>query len=184
MPTESELIQLSISGDGGAFGELYQQNLKQIYRYIFYKVGSPAEAEDLTEQTFLKAWEAIGRFREQGVPFSAWLFRMAHNLVIDHHRTSHEAVPLDDLIDADDGQPAPDDVVALRLDVQTLRDAIARLTPEQQQVIILRFIQGMSHGEVAVIMGKHEGAIRGLQHRALEALRELLAGRIGADEQI
>ena len=177
-----ELIQRAIKHDAEAFGELYQLNLKQIYRYIFYRVDSPTEAEDLTEQTFLKAWEAIGRFREQGVPFSAWLFRMAHNLVIDHHRTSHEALPLDDLIDADDGQPAPDDVVARRLDVQTLRNAIVRLTPEQQEVIILRFIQGMSHGEVAASMGKHEGAIRGLQHRALEALRELLANRIGENE--
>lgn len=177
MPTEGELVQRAIGKDAQAFGELYQRHLSQIYRYVYYKVGNPTEAEDLTEQTFLKAWEAMGRYREQGVPFSAWLYRLAHNLVIDHHRTKHEATPLDTVIDAEDGQPAPDDVAALRLDAAAVHRAIARLTPEQQQVVILRFIQGMSHGEVAAIMGKNEGAVRGLQHRALAALHELLAGQ-------
>ncbi len=179
MPTESELLQRAIRHDAQAFGELYQQHLNQIYRYIYYKVGSAPEAEDLTEQTFLKAWEAIERFREQGVPFSVWLYRLAHNTVIDYHRTRHEAVPLDDLTDTEDGQSNPDQVVAVRLDVQTLRKAIARLTAEQQQVIILRFVQGLSHSEVGAIMGKNEGAVRGLQHRALSALHEILADRIG-----
>ena len=179
MPTESELIQRAIKGDAQAFGELYQQNLKPIYRYIFYKVGNPTEAEDLTEQTFLKAWEAIRRYREQGVPFAAWLYRLAHNLVIDYHRTRHEALPLDEILDAEDGQTGPEEIAAIRLDVQTVQQAIARLTPEQQQVVILRFVQGLSHREVAAIMGKNEGAIRGLQHRALEALHTLLADRIG-----
>jgi RNA polymerase sigma-70 factor (ECF subfamily) len=178
MPTEGELVQRAINRDAEAFGELYQQHLKPIYRYIFYKVGNATEAEDLTEQTFLKAWEAIGRFREQGVPFSAWLFRMAHNLVIDYHRTRHEAAPLDDIIDAEARQPGPDEAAAIRLDIETLQKAIARLTPEQQQVIILRFIQGLDHRDVAAIMGKNEGAVRGLQHRALAALHLLVADRI------
>jgi RNA polymerase sigma-70 factor (ECF subfamily) len=180
MPTESELIKQAVKRDAPAFGELYQLHLRQIYRYIFYKVGNPSEAEDLTEQVFLKAWEAMPRYREQGVPFAAWLFRLAHNTVIDYHRTKHEAVALDELIDAEDGQASPEDVTSTRLDVQTLQTAITRLTPEQQQVVILRFVQGLSHGEVAAIMGKNEGAIRGLQHRALEALHGLLADRIGA----
>ena len=179
MPTESELVQRAIKGDAQAFGELYQQNLKRIYRYTFYKVGSATEAEDLTEQTFLKAWEAMGRYREQGVPFSAWLFRLAHNLVIDYHRTRHEAASLDDAMETEDKQPGPDEIARARLDVGTLQDAITKLTPEQQQVIILRFVQGLSHGDVAAIMGKNEGAIRGLQHRALAALHELVGDRIG-----
>ena len=179
MPTESDLMQRAIKGDAQAFGELYQQNLRAIYRFIFYKVGNPTEAEDLTEQTFLKAWEAIGRFREQGVPFAAWLYRLAHNLVIDYHRTRHEAMPLDEILDAEDEQTGPEDIASLRLDVQTLQKAITQLTEEQQQVVILRFVQGLSHGEVAAIMGKNEGAIRGLQHRALQALQGLLADRIG-----
>ncbi len=179
MPTESELVQRAMKGDAQAFGELYEQNLKQIYRYIFYRIGNATEAEDLTEQSFLKAWEAMGRYREQGVPFSAWLFRLAHNLMIDYHRTKHEAASLDDAIDAEDKQPAPDEIVSARLDVGTLQRAIVKLTPEQQQVIILRFVQGLSHGDVAVIMGKNVGAIRGLQHRALAALHELVGDRIG-----
>lgn len=183
MPTERELVQRAIAGDAQAFGELYEENLKQIYRYVYYKVGSAAEAEDLTEQTFLKAWEAIGRFKEQGIPFSAWLFRMAHNLVIDYHRTHHESAPLDDLIGTDDGRAGPDDVVAVKLDVETLRRAIRLLTAEQQQVIILRLIHGLSHAEVAAIMGKNEGAVRGLQHRALATLHEILAAS-GIDEEL
>jgi len=179
MPTESELVQRAIHGDTAAFGELYQMHLTRIYRYIFYKVGDATEAEDLTEQTFLKAWEAMGRFREQGVPFAAWLYRLAHNVVIDFHRTQHEAVPLDELIDAEDRQLAPDEAAAIRLDVQALKQAIGRLTPEQQQVVILRFVQGLSHGDVAHIMGKNEGAVRAIQHRALRALHELLPGGVG-----
>ncbi len=178
MPTESELVQRAVRGDATAFGELYEQNLTKIYRYIYYKVGDATEAEDLTEQVFLKAWEAIGRYRQQGVPFVAWLFRLAHNLVIDYRRTHHEATPLDET--QEDDRPSPEDVAAARLDVQTLQRAIMRLTPEQQQVIILRLVQGLSHSEVAAIMGKNEGAVRGLQHRALAALHELLADRIGS----
>jgi len=174
MPTESELFQRATQRDAQAFGELYQRYLKQIYRYIFYRVGNATEAEDLTEQTFLKAWEAIGRFREQGVPFIAWLYRLAHNLVIDYRRTRHQAVSLETACDTMDQAVSPEELAAVRLDVAALQQAIARLTPEQQQVIILRFVQGLSHGDVAVIMGKNEGAIRGLQHRALESLHALL----------
>ncbi len=184
MPTESELIQRAIKGDAQAFGELYQQNLTVIYRSIFYKVGNATEAEDLTEQTFLKAWEAIGRFREQGVPFAAWLYRLAHNLMIDYHRTRHEAMPLDEILDAEDDQTGPEEIAAQRMDVATLQRAVVQLTDEQQQVIVLRFVQGLSHSEVAAIMGKNEGAIRGLQHRALQALHMLLAGRIEGYEQL
>jgi RNA polymerase sigma-70 factor (ECF subfamily) len=178
MPTEAELIKRAVGGDASAFGELYQLNLRKIYSYIFYKVGAASDAEDLTEQTFLKAWEAIGRFRDQGLPFSAWLYRLAHNTVIDFHRTSHEAAPLDEIEDRQDGRPGPDEAAAVRLDIDALRQALKRLTPEQQQVVILRFVHGLDHSEVAAIMGKNAGAVRGLQHRALEALHVLLADRI------
>lgn len=178
MPTESELIQRAIGRDAGAFGELYRQNLTRIYRYIYYRIGQSSDAEDLTEQTFLKAWEAIDRFRDQGVPFSAWLYRLAHNLIIDFRRTSHEAAPIEDLQEMEAAQRPLDELAAGRIEEREVLLAIARLTPEQQQVIILRFIQGMSHADVAAILGKNEGAVRVVQHRALQALHALLAGRI------
>jgi len=178
MPTEADLIQKAVGGDASAFGELYQQNLRKIYSYVFYKVGSVSEAEDLTEQTFLKAWEAMGRFSDRGLPFSAWLYRLAHNTVIDYHRTRHDASSLDDIVDHQDRGLGPDEKAVLRLDIAALRQAIQRLTPEQQQVVILRFVQGLNHDEVAAIMGKKAGAVRGLQHRALEALHVLLANKI------
>jgi RNA polymerase sigma-70 factor, ECF subfamily len=174
MPADSELIQRAISGDAQAFGELYEENLKPIYRYVFYRVGNADEAEDLTEQTFLKAWEAMGRFREQGVPFSAWLYRLAHNLVIDYHRTRHNPAPLDDAIDSEDRGPGPEEVASEHLEIEALKKAVARLTPEQQQVVLLRFVEGLGHSDVAAIMGKNEGAVRGLQHRALQALHAIL----------
>lgn len=176
MPSERELVQQAIKRDAQAFGELYRQHLARVYRYIFYRVGNETEAEDLTEQVFLKAWEALPRFREQGLPFSAWLYRLAHNLVIDYRRTRHEAAELDEALL--DTRPGPDEIAGWRLDIQTLQQAIGQLTLEQQHVLVLRFVQGLSHAETAAIMGKNQGAVRALQHRALAALYELIGDRI------
>lgn len=174
MPTESELVQQAARGDATAFGELYRLHLTEVYRYIYYRVGNAGEAEDLTEHVFLKAWQAIGRYRDQGVPFAGWLYRLAHNAVIDFHRTRHEALSLDEAMDTEDDQIGPEELTARRLDVQAVQKALRRLTPEQQQVIILRFVQGLNHSETAKVMGRNEGAVRGLQHRALESLHAML----------
>lgn len=172
MPSEAELVQRAIQRDAAAFGELYSVYLNKVYRYIYYKVGNATEAEDLTEQVFLQAWEAIDRYRQQGAPFAAWLFRLAHNRVIDYHRTKKSHAPLDPSLE--DSRPGPEEVVARRLDVQNLKQALKRLTEEQQQVILLRFVEGMSHAEVGAIIGKGEGAVRSIQYRALLALGEIL----------
>jgi RNA polymerase sigma-70 factor (ECF subfamily) len=121
---------------------------------------------------FLKAWENIDRFRGENHAFSIWLFRLAHNLVIDYHRTKRKKAELSEVIE--DTRPQPDDVVAARLDTDMLREAIAQLTPEQQQVIILRFVEDLPHAQVAAIMGKNEIAVRGLQYRAIVALQRIL----------
>lgn len=172
MPSEAELVQRAIQRDAAAFGELYSTYLNKVYRYIYYKVGNATEAEDLTEQVFLQAWEAIDRYRQQGAPFAAWLFRLAHNRVIDYHRTKKSHAPLDPSLE--DSRPGPEEIVARRLDVQNLKQALKRLTEEQQQVILLRFVEGMSHAEVGAIIGKSEGAVRSIQYRALLALGEIL----------
>jgi RNA polymerase sigma-70 factor (ECF subfamily) len=167
------------NGDRAAFGRLYERYVDRIYRYIYFKVGVRADTEDLTSQTFLKAWDAVGDFEWRNHPFGAWLFRIAHNLVVDYHRSRRPAVALDDAGPQLEHKASHDDVrpelaFAQLVTGERVRHAIDRLTEEQQQVLALRFFEGLSTGEVADIMGKRRGAIRGLQFRALGALREML----------
>jgi RNA polymerase sigma-70 factor (ECF subfamily) len=177
--SERVLASKATLGDRKAYGALYERYVDKIYKYIYYKVGDRAEAEDLTSQTFLKAWDAIADYEWRNYPFGAWLFRIAHNLVVDHHRSRRESVSLDD------GTPQlehratrydirPEKVLAQYLAEGRIRQAVDRLTEEQQQVLILRFFEGLDTGEVAELMNKRRGAIRGLQFRALSALRDLL----------
>lgn len=169
----ADLVRRAIVGDASAFGALYDRYLERVYRYVYYRVGSVEEAEDLSEEIFLKAWEAIGRYREQGVPFSAWLMRLAHNHVIDHFRTRRPTAPLADTLPA--RTPDPEQAAERRLAAQAVLRAMQDLTSEQQQVLILRFIEELDHSEIAAIMGKNEGAVRALQFRGLSALRAALA---------
>jgi RNA polymerase sigma-70 factor (ECF subfamily) len=179
LDAERLLASRASQGDRHAYGELYSHYVDKIYRYIYYKVGQRAEAEDLTSQTFLKAWDAIGEYEWRNHPFGAWLFRIAHNLVVDYHRARRENITLDDASPQLERKASRDDVRPERvlgemITMERVRHAIGRLTEEQQQVLILRFFEGLSTGEVAELMGKRRGAIRGLQFRALSALRELL----------
>jgi RNA polymerase sigma-70 factor (ECF subfamily) len=180
MPTESELVRLAMQRDAAAFGQLYELHLDSIYRYIYYRVGNATEAEDLTEQVFLKAWEHMAAYDERGLPFSAWLYRVARNAVIDYHRTRK---PMEDLSEElVDKRGDPQETVELRLEMAEVTAALRTLPPEQQEIIVLRFIQGCSHAQAAAIMGKTEGALRALQYRALAALHQALGreGRAGA----
>lgn len=176
---ERLLASRASQGDRNAYGELYGRYVDRIYRYIYFKVGQRAEAEDLTSQTFLKAWDAIGDYEWRNHPFGAWLFRIAHNLVVDHHRSRRESVPLDNATPQLEHRATrdglrPEHVMSDLVTLDRVRHAVGRLTEEQQQVVILRFFEEMSTGEVAQLMGKRRGAIRGLQFRALSALRDLL----------
>lgn len=161
--------------DPTAFGELYDLFVDRVYRYLYFRTGQRAEAEDLTEQVFLKAWEAIGRYRWQGRPFLAWLYRLAHNVHIDHVRKQRPTTSL-----TDDNHPidVPSEVAATelgrRLDADLIARALAQLTTEQRRVIVLKFIEGLGNAEIACIMNKREGAIRALQMRALLSLRRVL----------
>lgn len=183
-PNEAEderiLVRRARDGNANAFGELYERHLDRVYRYVFYRVGSPVEAEDLTEQVFLKAWEAIARYDDRGLPFTAWLYRMAHNLVIDYYRTRRPDVALDEALDRA-AQDDPSAETEANLEAAEVRAAIGDLNPEQQQVLILRFIEGLGHDQVATILGKTEGATRVLQHRALAALARALERRQGGN---
>jgi RNA polymerase sigma-70 factor (ECF subfamily) len=164
--------------DQAAFGALYDRFLGQVYRYLYYRTGSQAEAEDLTEQVFLKAWEAIDRFRWQGRPFLAWLYRLAHNVHVDHLRRRRQTISLnDDERPIDLASEAATAELAQRLDAEVLARAVRQLTPEQQQVIILKFMDGFDNAQIAQVMDKREGAIRALQLRALMSLRRILEGQ-------
>jgi RNA polymerase sigma-70 factor (ECF subfamily) len=179
LPPQSEkiLIDRAIAGDANAFGELYTRHLDPIYRYIFFRVGEQEEAEDLTETVFLKAWEAIPGYKDFGNPFSSWLYRIAHNMVVDFHRkikTVPNRLEADEPIEIVDESLNTLGMVIEAEQYVELGKAIAQLTAEQQQVIVLRFIEDMSHAEIAKIIGKNEGTCRMIQHRALVALSKLL----------
>ncbi|MBI3978592.1 MAG: sigma-70 family RNA polymerase sigma factor [Chloroflexi bacterium] len=175
MPVDDErLVRQTQEGDPEAFGALYEQYFGRIYRYAAFKLGDPPEAEDVTEQVFLRALESIGKYEHRGLPFSAWLFRIAANLVVDvvRRRQRRPAVPLDDTIVS--WFPDPAVTVELALDVEAVAVAYRQLTDLQQQVIGFRFVAGLSVAETAAALGRTEGAIKAAQHGALASLQRRL----------
>lgn len=174
------LVDEAKTGDAWAFGAIFDHYHDPVYRYIVSRVHSPADAEDLTQHVFVKALEALPRYEARGIPFGGWLFRLARNAVIDFVRTRHDHADLGDAIGRADGEAGPDDVAIVRQDLDAMASALATLTDEQREAIALRFFAGLSAREAAVAMGKQEGTIRGLQFRAIAALRR----QLGIDEPV
>jgi RNA polymerase sigma-70 factor, ECF subfamily len=171
---ERRLVERAIRRDQSAFAELYDRHVVRVYRHIYYIVGDAREAEDLTAQTFLKAWEAIERYKERGAPIVAWLLRIAHNLTVSHLRSRRDHGELDEgFVDHKRGGN-PEEVVVQSADERSVREAVLRLRDEQRQVIMLRFVEEMDYREVASIIGKSVPAVRVIQHRALGNLRKLM----------
>jgi RNA polymerase sigma-70 factor (ECF subfamily) len=174
------LVERAARGEAEAFGEIYSIYLDRIYRYVFYQVKNRTVAEDLTEEIFMKAWGAIRKFNFKGRPFSAWLYRIAHNHVIDYFRTNHQSQFLDEVILADDSEPAKElEGKQIR---RMLMDAISELSEQQRQIILLKFVEGIDNQEIEQVTGKRQGAIRVMQMRALAALREKLSEEMGECE--
>ena len=173
------LAARAAAGDDEAFGQLYEQYLDGVYRYVYYRVGATQDAEDVTQRVFCKAWEAMGRFQPNGTPFFAWVLRIAHNAVIDYWRTSKRTNPLEVEVTSQAAWADPVRAADLNCTQGELRAAILGLKPEQQQVVLLRFIEGLDYPTVAAVMGKSEGAVRVLQCRALVVLR----GRLSTEER-
>ncbi len=167
---EKLLAERAAKRDRQAFAKLYDLYVDKIYKYIYYKSGRTDEAEDLTAQVFMKAWEAIGNYKWEGYPFSTWLYRIAHNQMIDYYRTHRETFPLDTARARISGSD-PFEHAEHTFTSAQIRGAITHLTHDQQRVIVLRFLEGYSTSEVAAIMDKDPDAIRALQHRALRALQ-------------
>ena len=170
------LVGRAQQGDRDALEELYLLHFDRIYSYLHMSVGNRYDAEDLTTQTFVKMLESIGRFRWQAAPFSAWLFRIAHNLAMDHFRASRRWQPEEDVPEPPGSEEASAEDQAMHvLGRQSMLELIEKLSPEQQQVLTLKFVFNFPNAEVATILGKTEGAIKSLQHRALVSLEKQLA---------
>ena len=170
------LVTLAQRGDAEAFGQIYDAYVDTIYRYLYYRVGSHAVAEDLTSETFLRALRRIDSFSWQGKDIGAWFVTIARNLVADHAKSSRFRLEVStaDMLDADRAVPGIEDEVLARLQNATLLDAVRQLKPEQQECIVLRFLQGLSVAETARALGRSEGAVKQLQLRAVRALAKLL----------
>ena len=170
------LVERAQQGDRDALEELYLLHFDRIYSYLHMSVGNRHDAEDLTTQTFLKMLESIGRFRFQAAPFSAWLFRIAHNLAMDHFRASRRWQPEEDVPEPMGSEEASAEDQAMdAIGRESMLDLIDRLSVEQQQVLTLKFVFNFSNAEVATILGKTEGAIKSLQHRALASLQKQIS---------
>lgn len=172
-----DLVRRAQQGHSEAFAGLYEAYYDKIYRYVMFKTGDTLEAEDLTEEVFLRMLESIGSFRWQGYPFTSWLFRIAHNLVIDYYRKKgrQKNTSLDDamwVIESDNVDV--DKKLDVELSVEEVKMAMSGLTRLQQEVLSLRFAGGLSVAETAEAMGKKENAVKALQHAAIKKLRTLL----------
>lgn len=177
-PEIAGLVKRATSGDFEAFGELYSIYLDRIYRYVFYQVKDKMTAEDVTEEVFLKAWKAIGSCKGKELTFSPWLYRIAHNHIIDYLRSrqkylskKYSATEVGNIAGA--GGPEPE--MEAKLEWQELLETISCLPQNQKQVVLLKFTEGLDNREISHIMGKSQGAIRVLQMRALATLRRRLS---------
>lgn len=170
------LVELAQHGDAEAFGQLYDHYLTTVYRYVYYRVGAHALAEDLTSETFLRALKALASFRWQGRDFGAWLVTIARNLVTDHFKSGRFRleVATGEMLDHDSVTESPEDDVLTSLTNEVLVDALKRLGNEQQECLVLRFLNGLSVAETAKVLGRSEGAVKQLQLRAVRNLAKLL----------
>lgn len=170
---ESELIARAKT-DKEAFGELYERYVDRIYNYVYYRTGNVADAEDLTARIFMRALKHIGNYDDRGIPFSAWLYRIAHNLVANWHRdrSRRKIISLDDVSQWQTNDHGPEFMTQLLEDRGALLSAIHRLPAERQELLILKFVDRLSNADIGDIMGRSEGAIKSLYHRTLISLRE------------
>ncbi|MES2209234.1 MAG: sigma-70 family RNA polymerase sigma factor [Chloroflexota bacterium] len=176
------LVREAQAGNSWAFGRIFDEFHVPVYRFIASRVHRPSDAEDLTQLVFVKALEALPRYEQRGIPFGGWLFRLARNTVIDHARTRHEHADLDAALEQPSGAAGPEHLASVREEMNAVAQALAGLTGEQREAIELRFFAGLSAREAAEVMGKQEGTVRGLQFRAIAALRRELGMELDAGE--
>lgn len=182
--SDAELVRAAQKGDAASFGRLYERYFDKVYSYLSFKLGNATEAEDVAEQVFLKALESLGGYKWTGVPFQAWLFRIAHNLMVDalRRRGRRPSEPLDDALHVQDERRGadPEAMLSDKLTREGLIQAVDRLTELQRRVIALKFAGDLTNAEVAQLMGKSEGAVKALQHAALVSLQKHLGREASA----
>ena len=172
---ERQLVLQAQAGNAEAFGQLYDAYMERIYRFIYFRVEDQQTAEDITSQVFLRAWNNLDRFSLGRTPYLAWLYTIAHNAVIDHYRTRKVTTALEDVrLSQPDYAEIVENDIDFAVEMKSIKSAMQTLTGDQQQVLTLKFIEGMSNDEIARHLGKREGAVRALQMRGLRALAKQL----------
>lgn len=171
--SETSLVERAVQRDSAAFTALYELHIDRVLRHVWYQVPDRTDAEDITQDVFVKAWKSIHRYRWTGAPFAAWLFTIARNAVNDYYRSKKNTRSLDDI-----EEPRSDDSPAAKAESvfagEEVRRAVTRLKGDQQAVIIMRFVDGLSYEEISRATGKAEGAVRVIQHRALKELKKIM----------
>jgi RNA polymerase sigma-70 factor (ECF subfamily) len=170
---DEAILQLAIQGDPDAFGVLYERYVRRIYNYVYYRTGNHYDAEDLTARVFYRAIRSINNYQDRGLPLSAWLYRIAHNLVANWHRdrSRRPEIQLDDTMTFHLPIEHPETVLLVSEEKERLMKIIRKLPSERQQLLILKFVEHLSNAEIGEIMGRTEGAVKSLYHRTLLALR-------------
>ncbi|MBI3163788.1 MAG: sigma-70 family RNA polymerase sigma factor [Anaerolineales bacterium] len=173
---EEQVLALASQGDRDAFGRLYERYAERIFNYVYYRTGNQHDAEDLTARVFQRAMNHIRNYTDRGVPFSAWLYRIAHNLVANWHRdrSRKQEIPIDDMPVLPTRGDHPERNLVRSQEQDALLRMIRKLPPERQNLLILKFVEDMSNAEIGKIMGRSEGAVKSLYHRTLLALRDQL----------
>ena len=173
---EEEVLARASQGDRDSFGQLYERYVERIYNYVYYRTGNSHDAEDLTARVFQRAMNHIKNYTDRGVPFSAWLYRIAHNLVANWHRdrSRKQEIPLDELPILPTKGDHPERNLVRSQEQESLLRMIRKLPPERQNLLILKFVENMSNAEIGAIMDRSEGAVKSLYHRTLLALRDQL----------
>lgn len=181
---DAELTHLA-KEDKAAFGELYERYVTRIYNYIYYRTHNHQEAEDLTAKVFMRALGHIHSYDERGVPFSAWLYRIAHNLVANWHRdrSRRKVIPLEDYLDRDIGLVVPERIAEKQEEQERLLKSIRRLPSDRQQLLILKYVERLSNAEIGQMMDKTEGAVKSLYYRTLAFLRTELSNEDHAPQE-
>ena len=177
-PEEKETLARASQGDQEAFGILYERYVERIFNYVYYRTGNVHDAEDLTARVFYRALHHIPNYTDRGVPFSAWLYRIAHNLIANWHRdrSRHQEIPLSDAPTLHYKGDPPEVALVQSEEREALLKIIRHLPSERQQLLILKFVEHLSNAEIGEIMGRSEGAVKSLYHRTLLALRDNLDG--------
>ncbi|MGI5915576.1 MAG: sigma-70 family RNA polymerase sigma factor [Anaerolineae bacterium] len=175
---EKAIIEAAKS-DPSVFGEIYERYVDRIYTYIYHRVGNAHDAEDLTSRTFYRALSHLPSYQDKGIPFSAWLYRIAHNLLANWHRdrSRQPVVALDEVVTRSPASEHPEWMAELQDDTRLLREVIRELDPSRQELLVLKFTEGLSNAEIGKIMGRSEGAIKSLYHRTLLQMRKEMENR-------